>query len=63
MKITLYGISLVLLLEIALILLALLGFLVSIISKKNLGKKARNQIAGALTLGILFVTISLITGQ
>jgi heme/copper-type cytochrome/quinol oxidase subunit 2 len=63
MKTTLFGFSLVLLVGIVLIVLALLGFLVSVILRKKLEKKAQNQIAGALALGILFITISLITGQ
>ena len=63
MKLTLYGISLVLLIGITLILLSVIALLVSVGLKAAIGKKARNQIAGAFTLGIFFIAISLITGQ
>jgi VIT1/CCC1 family predicted Fe2+/Mn2+ transporter len=63
MKLTLFGLSLVLLIGIVHILLGIVAFLISLIPNVSFGKKAQKQIVGALTLGFFFVLLSLITGQ
>lgn len=63
MKLTLFGISLVLLIGIALILLGIVAFLITLIPNVSFAKKTQTQIVGALTFGYFFVLLSLITGQ
>lgn len=63
MTLTYLGISLVLIIGIALIVLALIVFLISLLPSVSLGKQARKQIAAAFLLGVLFVILNLATGQ
>lgn len=63
MKLTLFGISLVLLIGIALILLGIVAFLVSKFLNVSFGKKTQSKIVGALILGFILILLSFITGQ
>jgi hypothetical protein len=61
MTLTYWGISLVLIIGIALIVLALIAFLISLLPSVSLGKQARKQIAAAFFLGVLFVILNFAT--
>jgi len=63
MTLTYLGTSLVLIIGIALIVLALIAFLISFLSKVSSGKKAQRQIIGAFLVGIIFVILHFVTGQ